>query len=401
MILEEGSEVELKIVDMAYGGRGVGRLDSGIAVFVPGVLEHERVRVRVTALHKRYAEADRVDVLEPSPFRREVGCPLAARCGGCAYQHVDYAEEVNLKNRQFISLLERIGGLQNINVLPPVPAPKSLGYRNKIVLHAGRDGELGYYGTDKRTVIDVEQCPLAVAPINEQLKALRADPEFMQEFRNRDSLTLRWTAHDGTVYWKGGETTGGPLMETTPIGDLQVPRGGFAQINPEVMCLLVEQVVSLIKQGAPEYLLDLYAGAGLFALAAAKAGVKNVLGVEVNGPAVRSARSNARRLKLESVTFAEGDATVVFAAAMLHVPADKTLLIADPPRDGLSPELCKALNASGPASIIYVSCAPDTLARDLKLLTAGSYQVEHCQLLDMFPRTAHFETITSLHRKQA
>jgi tRNA/tmRNA/rRNA uracil-C5-methylase (TrmA/RlmC/RlmD family) len=399
MVLETGTELELDITDVAYGGRGVGRQDDGMAVFVTGVLEGERARVRVTAVHKRYAEACLLEVLVPSEHRRESGCPLAGRCGGCSYQHADYAEELRLKNRQLVSLLGRIGGLRDVCILPPIAAPSSLGYRNKIVLHAGTDGELGYYENDNRTVVDVGQCPLAVDPINERLRALRADSAFLQGLQRGESVTLRWTAHDGAVHWKDGETSGGPLTEATPVGDLQVPRGGFSQINPAVASLLTRQVSALILKEAPEYLIDLYSGVGVFALAAAQARVPHVLSVEVNGPAVRAARSNARRLKIDGVTFAEGDAAEIFAGAISHIAPGKTMVIADPPRDGLSAALCRELVANGPATLVYVSCAPDTLARDLKLLTAGGYRLEHCQVIDMFPRTAHFETLSFLRRE--
>jgi len=398
MALEIGAEICLDISDTAYGGRGVGRLPDGMAVFVAGALAGEQVCARLTAVHKRHAEAELLNVTIPSEHRQKPDCPLAGRCGGCAYQHAGYAEEVRLKNRQFASLLGRIGGLADVCTLPPVAAPGSLRYRNKIVLHAGASGELGYFGNDNRTVVDVEQCPLAVEPINERLRALRADTAFMQGLQRGESVTLRWTAHDGAVHWKDGETSGGPLTEATPVGALQVPRGGFSQVNPDVAALLTRQVSELILKEAPEYLIDLYSGVGVFALAAAQAGVPHVLSVEVNGPAIRSGRANARRLKIAGVTFAEGDAAEIFKGAISHVVPGNTMVIADPPRDGLSPALCRELVANGPATVVYVSCAPDTLARDLKLLTAGGYRLEHCQAIDMFPRTAHFETLTLLRR---
>lgn len=397
MAFEAGMEVKLEIADTAYGGRGVGRLD-GMAVFVPGCLDGETVQVRLTAVRKRYAEAQLLNVMVPSPHRQSPECPLADRCPGCAYQHVDYAEEVRIKARQFTSLLQRLGGLADANILPPVAAPCSLGYRNKIVLHAGTGGELGYYGNDNRTVLDVEQCPLAVPAINAEIRALRNDTAVMQALLPRDSITLRWTEKDGVRRIKNGGSGGSALTEKTPCGDLQVPENGFFQVNPAVSALLIDEVTAWIKTQAPAVLLDLYGGVGSFALAAAQAGVPHVLGVEVNGPAIRSAKTNARRLNLKGVTFVEGDAAVVFNQAMPQVDAASTCVVLDPPREGLSPALCNALLEHRPAALLYVSCAPDTLARDLKQLTNG-YAVEQCRLLDMFPRTAHFETITMLRRR--
>jgi len=397
MAVEAGSEVDLEIVDMAYGGSGVGRLD-GMAVFVPGCLEGERVRVRLEVVHKRYAEAGLLEVLTPSPHRREPSCPLADRCPGCAYQHVDYPEEVAIKQRQLASLLQRMGGQESVTMDEAVPAPSELGYRNKVVLHNGPEGQLGYYGRDNRTVIDVARCPLAVEAINNDIAAVRADTAYTQSLPPRASVTFRWTETDGVRHWKDGDGAGGPVTEKTPIGEVRLPAGGFAQVNNAVAGKLVEAAVRWIKDQAPEFLVDLYCGAGVFALAAAQAGVPNVLGVEVNGPAIRAAKTNARQLKLAGMKFAEGDAAEFFVQAIQQVDADRTAVIVDPPREGLSPALCEALLKHRPASLLYISCAPDTLARDLKRLTAEAYVLERCQLFDMFPRTAHFETMAILRR---
>jgi len=398
MAFEAGTEVELEIVDVAYGGRAVGRHD-GMAVFVPGCLEGERVKVRLETVHKRYAEAGLLEVLTPSPHRREPACPLADRCPGCTYQHVDYAEEVRIKQRQLASLLRRLGGLDAVEMADPASSPCSLGYRNKIVLHVGPEGQLGYYGRDNRTVIDVGHCPLAVEAINTDLAAVRADSAFMQSLVPRGSVTFRWTEADGVRHWKDDESAGGALTESTPIGDVKLPAGGFAQVNNAVAAMLVADTIAWIQVQVPQFLIDLYCGVGIFALAAVQAGVPNVLGVEVNGPAIRAAKANARQLKLTGVKFAEGDAAAVFDQAIRQVDAGLTAVIVDPPREGLSSALCESLLMHRPAGLLYISCAPDTLARDLKRLTAEAYVVERCRVLDMFPRTAHFETMTFLRRK--
>jgi tRNA/tmRNA/rRNA uracil-C5-methylase (TrmA/RlmC/RlmD family) len=397
MAVEAGTDVDLDIVDVAYGGRGVGRLE-GMAVFVPGCLEGERVRVRLEAVHKRYAEAGLLAVLTPSPRRIEPACQLADRCPGCAYQHVDYAGEVAIKQRQLASLLRRLGGLETVTMDEAVPAPCELGYRNKIVLHAGPEGELGYYGRDNRTVINVTRCPLAVEAINADIAAVRADTAFMQSLPPRASVTFRWTETDGVRHWNDGDSAGGPVTEKTPIGEIRLPAGGFVQVNNAVACKLVEAATRWIRSQAPGFLVDLYCGAGVFALAAAQAGVPNVLGVEVNGPAIRAAKANAHAHKQMAVTFVEGDAATIFDKAIQQVDADRTAVIVDPPREGLSSALCESLLKHRPASLLYISCAPDTLARDLKRLTAQAYALERCQVFAMFPRTAHFETMAILRR---
>lgn len=397
MAVEAGSVVELEIADVAYGGSGVGRLD-GMAVFVPGCLQAERVRVRLDAVHKCYAEAGLLEILTPSPHRREPSCPLAAICPGCAYQHVDYPEEVRIKQRQLDSLLRRMGGQESVTMDEAVPAPGELGYRNKVVLHNGLEGQLGYYGRDNRTVIDVARCPLAVDAINADIAAVRADTAYTQSLPPRASVTFRWTETDGVRHWKDGDSAGGTVTEKTPVSEIRLPANGFAQVNNAVAGRLVEAAIRWIRAQAPEFLVDLYCGAGVFALAAAQAGIPNVLGVEVNGPAIRAAKANARQHKLAGVTFAEGDSAAVFDQAIRTVDTDRTAVIVDPPREGLSPALRESLLKHRPAALLYISCAPDTLARDLKHLTTDTYVLERCQVLDMFPRTAHFETLAILRR---
>jgi 23S rRNA (uracil1939-C5)-methyltransferase/tRNA (uracil-5-)-methyltransferase len=395
MAIEAGKEVELDIVDVSYGGRGVGRFE-GMAVFVPEVLEGERVRVRLDAVHKRYAEGTLLEVLKPSAHRQQPVCPLAGTCPGCVYQHVSYAEEVRIKQKQLDSLLCRLGGQVSVTQDEPIPSPSDLGYRNKVVLHAGPDGELGYYGHDNRTVIDVPRCPLAVDAINADIGVVRADATFKQSLAPRAPVTFRWSEMDGVRRWTDGNSPGGTMTASSPVGELRVPTGGFAQVNSAMASLLVERVTAWVKAEAPEFLIDLYCGAGVFALAAAQSGVTNVLGVEVNGPAIRAAKGNARQLALPGITFIEADAAVLFDQAIQQVDADRTAVIVDPPRQGLAPALCESLCKHKPAALLYISCAPDTLARDLKRLTAETYTVECCQVLDMFPRTAHFESMVIL-----
>lgn len=400
MQFKAGTDVELDIGDVAYGGRGVGRVESGgMAVFVPGTLVGERVKARILKVHKRFAEAELMEVLTPSVARCQPACPLAGRCGGCVYQHAPLALELDLKHRQFQSLLRRIGGLTEVSVLDPIPSPNALGYRNKMVLHAGPDGELGYVCLDRKSIIDVECCPLVNAQINHCLKSQRTDSNWREQLSYGDKVAFRWTRHDGVVFWKNAESGGGTLTEDTPFGCVQVPRDGFFQVNPSMFSIMVETVGKWVDDVSPEYLIDLYCGCGVFALQAAQSGIPHVLGVEVNGQAIRVARKNARQLKHAAVKFVEGDAGMIFPDAIDRVDASRTLVLADPPREGLSGHLLSKICEHAPDALLYVSCAPDTLARDAKILDAGGYHVIYSQILDMFPRTAHFETITLLRRK--
>ena len=396
MALTVGIQIELEIHDVAFGGRGVGRHE-GCAVFVPGTLTGERVRVQLTKCRKTFAEADLIEVLTPSKHRIKPACSLNDRCPGCSYLHVSYEEEVRLKQSQFEGLLKRIGGLEDVSFKEPIASPRHLGYRNKIVLHAQRERKLGYFGFDDRTVVDVPECPLAVEAINELLQKRRANMKFMKSMRPNAGVTFRWTETDGAVSWIDRESGVNRLTEHSQLGDLRVPRRAFFQVNPFAGEYLVEQVRTIVEAVKPKFLLDFYCGVGLFALVAAKQGVPNVLGIERQSFAVRAAIQNSKALKIRA-DFRAMDAGAVAADSMDQVDCSEAMVIVDPPRQGLEIEFVEALIEKGPASLVYVSCSPDTLARDLKLLTESAYVVEHCQLIDMFPRTPHFESVTLLKK---
>ena len=396
MALTVGAEIEIDIHDMAFGGRGVGRHE-GCAVFVPGTITGERVRVCLTKCKKRFAEAELLEVLTPSPDRVDPFCSLNDRCPGCSYQHVAYEAEVRLKQAQLEGLMKRIGGLDDVNFGEPIASPRELGYRNKLVLHAQRERKLGYFGEDNRTVVDIPACPLAAQQINDKLHGVRANLKFMKQLRPNARVTFRWTETDGALHWINRESGQDRLTEKAPVGEVEVPRRAFYQVNPWAGALLLEHVAALIESTKPTYLLDLYCGVGLFALAGAQRGVPHVLGVERTPTAIRAAKQNAKRLDV-NVDFLPEDVESIAAEALSKVDADEAMVILDPPREGLVKELVDALIDKSPATIAYVSCAADTLARDLKAFVAAGYEVAQCQLIDMFPRTPHFESVTVLRK---
>jgi len=307
---------------------------------------------------------------------------------------------VTIKQGQLAEQLRRFAGLEDVCMGEVVASPKSLHYRNKITLHSVMDGKvLGYVGDDNRTVVDVEACPLAMEPINELLATLRADKEFRGRLQHRENVTLRWTEQDGALFWVGKPEPGVPdLVQHTTLGELRVPRRSFFQVNDAVATELVTAVTALIAELAPESVVDLYCGVGVFALAAAKSGVKQVLGIENDYRAVRTAEANAAKLELNA-EFVSGACAELVRSALGAVDMASTLVVADPPRTGLEKEVVEALYTSRPKDLIYVSCAPDTLGRDIRLLAAEGYSLKRAQVFDMFPRTAHFETLAWLSRE--
>ena len=392
---------DVTITDVAYRGKGVARLD-GRVVFVPGVAVGEVVRIRVERTHKRHADARLVEVLETSPERISPPCPLAATCPGCAYQHLAYSEELRVKQAQLAGLLQRMAGVPESVCAEPFPSPADLGYRNKIVLHAAGEHpgrHLGYVGEDNVTVIDVPSCPLAVDSINERLKALRADDAFMASLEPETRVTLRHTAKDGTSNWVGRAERRPWLTETTSAGAIKVSRGSFFQVNPPVADALSQHVGELLGAGKTDMVIDLYCGCGVLALAAKAAGAAEVLGIDSDSEAVKAARVNARERKLDDVHFLVDRDDRGLAHALGAAKPGRVTLVMDPPRRGLSAATLRVATRKQPAHMVYVSCAADTMARDLKQLQAAGYAVRSCRLFDMFPRTAAFETVALLSRR--
>ena len=375
--------MQVKIQDVGYGGVGVARSDEGV-IFVPGAFTGEVVEIEIISQKKRFARARLLNVLEASPHR--VPSPVAP-VPGMVYADLDYAEEVALKQRQLQSLLARIGRLEVATLREPVAAPYPLYYRNKLTLHW--DGRrLGYIGEDNRTVIDTPKCPLSHPSINALLTQLRADRLAFKKLRPGSRITLRYTPQEGVVVGLGRPPQG-MLTETLGGMTLSVAADAFFQVNLPCAELLLAAFREGIK-GANR-VFDLYCGTGLFGFAAAQAGATEIFGLETTPSAVQSAKQNAKRLGIKA------EYRCAPSECLPTIPPADAWIV-DPPRDGLSDEVRKNILEALPERLVYISCGPDTLARDLAQLTQA-YHIDSMQLFDFFPRTAHFETLTVLSRR--
>lgn len=399
---------EILITEVAYPGRGVAR-HNGCVIFTAGVLPGERVRVRFTHAAKNFSEAELVAVLEPSPHRVEPSCRYAGACQGCCYQHVDYAEELRIKQMQFSSLLQRLGKIKDLSViLEPTPCPAPLGYRNKVGFHVvgtGPDRRIGYFAADNESIMDIESCPLAVPEINAKYASLRNDRTFLDSIAGNFTINMRYTEHDSVVYWTArlpvservnSEEDIPWLTEGTAIGPVRVPRDSFFQVNRAVADMLVDAVSALIRDIKPANVIDLYCGVGVFALAAAKAGVATVSGIDCDPLGILAAKTNAESMHLGNVTFSAQSAVKSIKHALRAANTDNTTLILDPPRRGVEKTVVEAIANFKPANVIYISCAPDTLSRDIAFITAGGYTLKSARIFDMFPRTPYFESLSWL-----
>ena len=361
--------VDLKIEDVAFGGKGVAR-EQGKAVFVPYTIEGEMVAAEIVREKKQFAEAELVEIKQSSPNRVVPQCPYFGRCGGCAYQHIDYQHQLAIKWRQVRDALQRIGKLKNVPMRPIVPSPRDYAYRNRITVHA-LDGVIGFFRRDSHRLIDIERCPISREEVNRALAELR------EQTYVRDGHYALRTASEPRV---------------------------FSQVNDDVAHALRNLIIDLVPPNQ-NLLIDAYCGAGFFTKALLDKS-ERVIGIDWDRFAIAAAKENAT----EKETYIAGDVESELAATLQQArmgdldfaPAvtDRRSLksltvIVDPPATGLSANVRKAIVDFAPTTLIYVSCNPPTLARDLKELQ-HKFATNSVTPLDMFPQTAEIEVAVHL-----
>src|SRR5438034_5909987 len=285
--------VDLKIEDVAFGGKGVGR-ESGKAVFVPYTIEGETVSAEIVREKKQFAEADLVEVKQSSPDRVEPQCPYFGRCGGCAYQHISYEHQLAIKWRQVRDALQRIGKLKDVPMRPIIPSPDQYAYRNRITVHA-QDGVIGFFRRDSHRLIDIERCPISSDEVNRTLTELRAQP-----------------------YVRDGHYT------LRPSATARI----FSQTNDAVANILRDLIVDLVPPNQ-QLLIDAYCGAGFFAKALFDK-FERVIGIDWDRFAIATAKENAS----EKETYIAGDVETELLRRLEN--RRSAMLIVDPPATGLS-----------------------------------------------------------------
>ena len=447
-----GDRVDVTIDDLAFGGEGVGRLD-GYVMFVRGGLPADRVRVHVTETRARYGRGVIEEVLERSPHRVDPPCPYFGRCGGCRLQHLAYPAQLAFKERQVRDCLERLGDVAGFELRPILPAPEPYAYRNKMEFTiAAGPGEaiVGLHEADRYDVVlDIERCLLQSDTMNTLLDEVRrqararrlpvwdsvteqgllrfvslregrrtgeamvnivaASPDVERLGPVADALRARTPAAASVVLNVNAKKAsvavgseehvlGGRDHITESLGGLsfQVSANSFFQTNTvqaERLFALVEAACELEPH---QTVFDLYSGTGAISLLLARR-CRHVYGVEVAAAAVADAVRNARANGIDNCTFLTGEVRHVLPALIADGVRAETV-VADPPRAGFHPRALSTLAALGPARIVYVSCNPSTLARDVGDLARRGYRLEWVQPVDMFPQTPHIEAIARLRR---
>ena len=376
MPIQLGDNITLAIEDLAFGGEGVGRVDS-LVVFVPFVMIGETVEVEVTELKKNFARAKLVRVVTASPERVEPRCRYFGACGGCQYQHISYEAQLRVKQKQIADLFERVGKIPRTVVAPVIPCPNPYGYRNRIMIRSQWNGpakklHIGFVRQDNCFVEDLTECAIAEPALNEQILQVRAKPPP-----------------------KGGIKV---VLRVQPENWV-VPRDSFFQNNFFLLPKLVETVRGFLAASGVRHLIDLYCGVGFFGIELADA-VTSFAGVEYDKLAIQAARENAATRQITNGEFIAAKVEDALPELLQKFAAEQTAVILDPPRKGCWPATLELLRATRPAQVIYVSCHPATMARDLNILTAdGVFTLAGVQPLDMFPQTQHAECVADLRRR--
>ena len=386
--------VSVPIRSLSIEGFGIGRIDDWL-IRVPDALPGELVRARVWRNCADHSDADLVEILQPSAERVEPRCPLAGRCGGCQVQHMQYRAQLAWKARQVGELLDRIGGIR-VAVKRTHPSPREYGYRSKITPHYQRprdhrDFPIGFQSARSRRLIDVPACPIATEAINQRLPVLREQIRATRESIKRGGTLLLREAREGVVADPNAE-----VSERVGRYSFQFRAGEFFQNNPFILPAFVDHVVRASGAVQITELIDIYCGVGVFSISASSH-FQRVTGIEVSASSVRWARANATVNGIDNCRFLVGEAESLLPQVSCN-PAE-TAVIVDPPRKGCHPDLIGQLAQIRPSRLVYVSCAPATQARDLKLLVRAGYEVIEVQPFDLFPQTRHIESVATLVMK--
>jgi len=371
-MLSPGQKLDLQITDIAFGGEGVAR-HGEFVVFVPFVIVGETVSVEITEVKKSFARARLLSVLTPSEERVKPGCPYFGECGGCQYQHISYREQLRIKGKQIRDLFQRVGRFETI-VDEVAPSPKEYGYRNRIMIRSQWNKpeqrlNIGFIRYDNRLVVDIDHCPISEPEVSDGIKQVLAHPPP-----------------------KGGIKV---VLRKFPENWV-VPRDSFFQNNFFLLPELVRTVRRFLQSSGSRFLIDLYCGVGFFGIELADL-VERFVGVEMDKRATEAARVNASKREILNGEFRLGDAPALLPGLLSEFPAPETTVLIDPPRTGCPPATLKLLAETRVKQIVYVSCHPATLARDLNVLChEGVYEVERVQPLDMFPQTQHVECVADV-----
>jgi 23S rRNA (uracil1939-C5)-methyltransferase len=450
MIPNKNDQLEIKIEDIGAEGEGIGKYE-GYTLFVKDTVMGDTALVQVTKTGKSYGYAKLMKLVIPSQYRTEPRCPIAARCGGCQLQHVDYSKQLEYKNNKVLSCLTRIGCFSEVTMEPICGMDEPYYYRNKSQFPVGRDKDgkliIGFYAGRTHAIIDTEHCYIGAEINVDILKVMRV---FFEKYKvqpydeeshrgllrhiltrvafntgeimvclvingtvlpHKEELISKLTKLPGiksiclnvnkerTNVILGDRiiTLWGEPYITDLIGEVKyrISPLSFYQINPIQTKKLYDTALEYADLHGDEVVWDLYCGIGTISLFLAQK-AKQVYGVEIIPQAIDDARTNAELNKINNVTFYVGAAEEVLPKAAREDNIHADVIVVDPPRKGCEQSLLDTILAMAPKRVVYVSCDPATLARDLKYLCEKDYKLEKVKAFDQFAHSVHVETVVLL-----
>jgi tRNA/tmRNA/rRNA uracil-C5-methylase (TrmA/RlmC/RlmD family) len=390
-----GTVVKLQIGPPAHGGSCVARHE-GQVFFVRHALPGEEVRAKITEVAKRFARADAIEVLQPSPHRVEPPCPVArpGGCGGCDWQHADLDYQREIKATVVAEQLRRLAGIERQVVVEGLPGG-GFDWRTRVRFAIDDEGRAGFRRARSHVVIPVDHCPIAhplveAAGVETKQWNRATEVEVAASASSGQSLLRVTERRDGVVRTRGGEA----VVEEAAGRRFRVSAGGFWQVHPAAADVLTAAVLDGLAVQPGERALDLYAGAGLFAASLAGAVGANGAVTAIESSLLAGADAAHNLADLAQVRVARSD--VGKALATLHEPVDVVVL--DPPRSGAGAKVVGAIVALAPRAIAYVACDPAALARDVATFAAAGYALASLRAFDLFPQTHHVECVAIIER---
>ena len=392
--LKLGETVIVDIAKIVPRGLGLAFGDRG-TVFVPLAVAGDKLEVRVTELKSKTIFAEIESVITPSPRRIKPPCPYFGECGGCDFQQMEYATQLESKVAIIVDCLQRIGKIELATEVKVVPSSREFGYRSRAQWHADiKEKTIGYYRRSSHDVIDIKKCPILVDELDATLQELRETIEWSTVWGNKIAIEAA-VGDDGTVLVYSADL----ITETKDISanvggeKFEFSARSFFQGNRYIVDDLLK---AAIGGASGTHAVDLYSGVGLFTLPLARKFAK-VTAVEDNFDAVDLAEQNAERARLSNISFVR-ERVDRYVREARSASADFVLL--DPPRAGGSKDTIRNIERLGPLEVSYVSCEPSILARDLRVLLDLGYRIDSVTALDLFPQTHHVETVVRLSRSK-
>ncbi len=447
---KQGELIELEITDVSHSGDGVGRFQERV-VFVPNTVTGDHISARLVHLKKDLGYGQTQEILSPSPHRIRPRCLVSDKCGGCQWQHISDDYQKELKVAHIYNTLQKIGGFSQIPI-SPILSLDSLAYRNKVTypLERSSTGQVkaGYYRRQTHQIVNLNQCPVQDSRLNPLLTEIKQDIQnrgwsIYQEKRHQGKLrhlSFRIGRHTGEILltlvstdanlpnlkeqaetWLkrypnlvgvainvnsrqnnlifGQETSivvgKGDIKEKFADLDLYLASNTFFQVNTETAEALLQTILPWLNLQGTETLIDAYCGIGTFTLPLAKR-LKYAYGIEFHDESIKKAEFNAKINHINNIEFMKGNVEAILPQLAIH----PDLILLDPPRKGCHPAVITALRNILPPKLIYISCQPATLARDLKLLCQNEcYQLSKVQPADFFPQTPHVECAVLLEKR--